>query len=196
MAEVSINGAKRTEFGKGASRRDRRAGLVPAVIYGHGSEPRHIALPARELSLALKQPNVLLDITIDGKTELTLPKSVVKNPLTQTFEHLDLIIVNRGERVVVEIPVHTTGEHDRDGILEHILTHISVEVEATNIPSFVELDLTGLAAGSSKYAKDVALPAGAKLISDADAAVAHLSTKGGPAAEEAAPAAAATEAAN
>lgn len=192
MAEISINGAERTAFGKGASRRDRRAGLVPAVIYGHGAQPRHVSLPARELGVALKQSNVLLDITVDGKTELTLPKSVVKNPLTQMLEHIDLVVVRRGERVIVEIPVHTTGEHDRDGILEHTNNHIQVELEATNIPSFLTLDLTGLAAGNSKYAKDVPLPAGAKLISDPDLIVAHLSEKGGAPAEEtpAAPAAA------
>jgi len=191
MAEITINGAKRTSFGKGASRRDRRAGLVPGVIYGHGAEPQHIALPARELGLALKQSNVLLDVVIDGKTELTLPKSVVRNPLTQILEHIDLVLVRRGERVTVEIPVHTTGEHDRDGILEHNNNQIEVEVEATSIPSFLTLDLTGLAAGHSKYAKDVQLPAGVKLISDPDLIVVHLSEKGGPSADETAAAAAA-----
>ena len=196
MAEISINGALRTAFGKGASRRDRRAGLVPGVIYGHGAEPTHISLSARELGNALKQSNVLLDITVDGKTELTLPKSVVKNPLTQILEHIDLVIVRRGECVTVEIPVHTTGEHDRDGILEHNNNQIQVEVEATSIPSFLSLDLTGLAAGQSKYAKDVILPAGAKLISDPDLIVVHLSEKGGPSAEETAAAAATAEAAN
>jgi large subunit ribosomal protein L25 len=195
MAEISINGAKRTAFGKGASRRDRRAGLVPGVIYGHGAEPQHISLPARELALALKQSNVLLDVVVDGKTELTLPKSVVKNPLTQILEHIDLVIVRRGERVTIEIPIHTTGEHDRDGILEHNNNQIQVEAEATSIPSFLTLDLTGLAAGQSKYAKDVLLPAGITLVSDPDLIVVHLSEKGGPSAEETA-AAAAAEAAN
>jgi len=191
MAEITINGAKRTSFGKGASRRDRRAGLVPGVIYGHGAEPQHIALPARELGLALKQSNVLLDVVIDGKTELTLPKSVVRNPLTQILEHIDLVLVRRGERVTVEIPVHTTGEHDRDGILEHNNNQIQVEVEATAIPSFLTLDLTGLAAGQSKYAKDVQLPAGVTLVSDPDLIVVHLSEKGGSSTDDAPAAAAA-----
>ena len=95
MAEISISGVLRTEFGKGASRRARRDGLVPAVIYGHGEKPQHITLPARELGVALKQSNVLLDITIDGKTELTLPKAIVRHPLKQILEHVDLILVRR-----------------------------------------------------------------------------------------------------
>ncbi len=193
MAEISINGTARTEFGKGASRRDRRAGLIPAVIYGHGEAPRHVALPARELGAALKASNVLLDIVVDGKTELTLPKSVTRNPLTSALAHVDLVIVRRGERVTVEVPVHTSGEHDRDGILEHNSNVIEVEAEATSIPSFLTLDLTGLAAGKSLYAKDVQLPAGVTLVSDPDMAVVHLSERSSSAEPEAA--AAATEAA-
>ena len=192
MAEISINGTARTEFGQGASRRDRRAGLIPAVIYGHGEAPRHVALPARELGAALKASNVLLDIVVDGKTELTLPKSVTRNPLTSALAHVDLVIVRRGERVTVEVPVHTSGEHDRDGILEHNSNVIEVEAEATSIPSFLTLDLTGLAAGKSLYAKDVQLPAGVTLVSDPDMAVVHLSERSSSAEPEAA---AATEAA-
>ncbi len=189
MAEISINGTARTEFGKGASRRDRRAGLIPAVIYGHGEAPRHVALPARELGAALKASNVLLDIVVDGKTELTLPKSVTRNPLTSALAHVDLVIVRRGERVTVEVPVHTSGEHDRDGILEHNSNVIEVEAEATSIPSFLALDLTGLAAGKSLYAKDVVLPAGVTLVSDPEMPVVHLSERGTAAEAEAAPAA-------
>jgi large subunit ribosomal protein L25 len=189
MAEISINGTRRTEFGKGASRRDRRAGLVPAVIYGHGEAPQHVALPARELGAALKTSNVLLDVVVDGKTELTLPKSVTRNPLTSALAHVDLIVVRRGEKVVVEVPVHTTGEHDRDGILEHNNNVIEVEVEATSIPSFLTLDMTGLAAGQSLYAKDVVLPAGVVLISDPMLPVVHLSEKSTAVEVEAAPAA-------
>ena len=107
MAEVSINGTSRTEFGKGASRRARRDGQVPAVIYGHGAAPVHITLPARELGNALKESNVLLNITFDGKTELTRPKSVIKNPLKQNLEHIDLVLVRRGEKVNVHVPIHT-----------------------------------------------------------------------------------------
>ncbi len=198
MAEISINGVSRTEFGKGAARRARRDGLVPAVIYGHGAKPAHIALPARELGTALKTTNVLLDIVVDGKTELTLPKAIVRHAIKGTLEHVDLVIVRRGERVVVSVPIHTSGEYDRDGILEHNNTTIEVETEATSIPGFLPLDLTGLVAGLSLYAEDVKLPAGMTLISDPRMVVVHLSVRSShddlevaaaPAADGAAPAA-------
>jgi len=189
MAEVKIVGTTRTEFGKGASRRARRDGLVPAVIYGHGEKPLHITLPAKELGVALKQSNVLLDITIDGKSELTLPKVIVRDFLKQILEHVDLVLVRRGEKVVVSVPVHTVGEHDRDGILEHVNNTIDVRVDASAIPSFLEVDIQGFAAGSSKYAADVVLPAGVELESDPKTIVVHLSEKSTAAAEEAAPAA-------
>jgi len=177
MAEIKITGTTRTEFGKGASRRARVAGLVPAVIYGHGEKPQHITLPARELGVALKQSNVLLEISIDGKDALTLPKSIVRHPLKQILEHIDLITVRRGEKVIVAVPVHAEGEHDRDGILEHVNNTIEVEVEASAIPSFFTLDLTGLAAGLSLYAENVPLPTGSKLISDPKMIVVHLSER-------------------
>jgi large subunit ribosomal protein L25 len=189
MAEVKIVGTTRTEFGKGASRRARRDGLVPAVIYGHGEKPLHITLNAKEIGVALKQSNVLLDITIDGKNELTLPKVIVRDPLKQILEHIDLVLVRRGEKVVVSVPVHTVGEHDRDGILEHVHNTIDVRVDASAIPSFLELDIQGLASGTSKYASDVKLPAGVELDSDPKTIVVHLSEKSTAAAEEAAPAA-------
>ena len=195
MAEISINGVVRTEFGKGASRRARRDGLVPAVIYGHGEKPQHITLPARELGVALKQSNVLLDIVIDGKTELTLPKAIVRHPLKQILEHVDLVLVRRGEKVVVAVPVHAIGEHDRDGILEHVHNSIEVRVEATAIPSFLEVDIDGMHSGESRYASDVKLPAGVELESDPKTIVVHLSEKSTAVEEVAAPAAAATDAA-
>lgn len=196
MAEIIINGVSRTEFGKGAARRARRDGLVPAVIYGHGAKPAHINLPARELGTALKQANVLLDVVVDGKTELTLPKSVVRHAIKGTLEHVDLVIVRRGERVTVAVPVHTSGEFDRDGILEHMSTTVEIETEATSIPNFFELDLTGMVAGTSLYAEDIKLPAGVTLISDPKMPIVHLSVRSShdevetaPAAEAAAPAA-------
>jgi len=197
MAEIQINGSKRTSFGKGASRRDRKAGLVPAVIYGHNAEPQHIALPSRELATALKASNVLLKVTFDGKSELVLPKSVSKNPLTGIFEHIDLLVVSKGEKVTVEVPVHTEGQYDKDGILEHVNNTIEVETEATSIPSFLVLDLTGMPAGTSKTAADVKLPSGTSLVSDPELVVVHLSERSkssddaaaAPAAEAATPAA-------
>ena len=191
MAEVSITGALRNEFGKGASRRIRRDGQVPAVIYGHGEKPTHISLPAREVGVAIKTSNVLLNIDLGEKQELVLPKSIVRNPLKGTLEHIDLIIVRRGERVVVNVPVHTTGKHDPEGILEHVHNTIEVEVDVTSIPQFLELDITGLMAGDSKLAEDVVLPAGIILKSDPKMVVAHVSVRA--AIEEVAPVAAAAE---
>jgi large subunit ribosomal protein L25 len=195
MAEISINGVRRTEFGKGASRRARRDGLVPAVIYGHGEKPQHITLPARELGVALKQSNVLLDIMIDGKAELTLPKAIVRDPLKQILEHVDLVLVRRGEKVVVSVPVHAIGEHDRDGILEHVNNTIEVRVEATAIPNFLEVNIEGMHSGESRYASDVKLPVGVELESDPKTIVVHLSEKSTAVEEVAAPVVAATDAA-
>ena len=177
MAEISINGARRTEFGKGASRRSRRDGFIPAVIYGHGEKPQHVALPTRELGIALKTSNVLIDVVLDDHTELTLPKSVSRDPLTGLLEHIDLVIVRRGERVVVSVPVHTEGKYDQDGILEHTNNSIEVETDVTNIPAFLMLSMEGMVAGESKAAADVVLPEGVKLISDPKMIVVHLSVK-------------------
>ena len=195
MAEVAINGTTRTEFGKGASRRARRDGLVPAVIYGHGEAPVHITLNARDLGNALKESNVLLNITFDGKTELTLPKSIVKHPLKQSLEHLDLVLVRRGEKVTVHVPIHTEGKHDPDGILEHVHNTLEVEAEATAIPKFLVLDIEGMKAGTFKLASDVVLPAGVTLVIDANATVIHLSERRAAAEEETAVAAPVADAA-
>jgi len=195
MAEVSITGTSRTEFGKGASRRARVAGLVPAVIYGHGEKPLHITLPARELGVALKESNVLLNIDIDGKVELTLPKSIVRHPLKQILEHVDLVLVRRGEKVTVAVPVHTEGKHDPDGILEHQHNTIEIEAEATSIPKFLVVDIEGMASGTSKYASDVVLPAGITLVSPANTIIVHLSERSTVVEEVAPVAEAATDAA-
>ena len=177
MAEISIKGERRSEFGKGASRRIRKAGQVPAVIYGHGTNPIHISLPAKDVMQAIKTSNVLLDIDIDGQVELTLPKSIVRNPLKGYLEHIDLLLVRRDERVTVSVPVHALGDYDRDGILEHVHNTIEVECLAISIPQFLELDITGLAAGDSKTAADVKLPEGVTLVSSPDMTVVHLSVR-------------------
>lgn len=177
MAEISIKGARRTEFGKGASRRSRRDGFIPAVIYGHGEKPQHVALPSRELGIALKTSNVLIDVVLDDHTELTLPKSVSRDPLTGLLEHIDLVIVRRGEKVIVSVPVHAEGKYDQDGILEHTNNSIEVEADVTNIPSFLMLSMEGMMAGDSRYAADVVIPEGVKLISDPKMTVVHLSVK-------------------
>ena len=177
MAEISIKGARRTEFGKGASRRSRRDGFIPAVIYGHGEKPQHVALPSRELGIALKTSNVLIDVVLDDHTELTLPKSVSRDPLTGLLEHIDLVIVRRGEKVIVSVPVHTEGKYDQDGILEHTNNSIEVEADVTNIPAFLMLSMEGMMAGDSRYASDVVIPEGVKLISDPKMTVVHLSVR-------------------
>ena len=135
MSEVRIAAEPRTEFGKGAARRTRRAGKVPAVLYGHGTDPRHISLPGHELMLALKSANVLLRLQgLDGGDELALPKDVQRDPLKGFLEHVDLIVVTRGEKVTVEVPVQLTGDIAPDGMLDQQMIQVSVEAEATHIP--------------------------------------------------------------
>ena len=165
MSTASLSASVRTETGKGAARKIRQAGDIPAVIYGHGSTPRHVTLPAHQLMLALKAHNVLLDLQIEGGAQLVLPKSVVRHAIKNSIEHVDFIEVRRGEKVVIDIAVHTAGDADRDGILEHVNNTISVRAEATAIPSELILDIQGLQIGHSKHASDVVLPAGVELVS-------------------------------
>lgn len=174
MSEVRIAGQRRTEFGKGAARRIRRDGNVPAAIYGHGAEPEHISLPGHELMLALKHANVLLSIDIDGEKRLTLPKDVQRHPVTRHLEHVDLIKVVSGEKVEVEVPVVTTGDVAPGGLLDIQLTSVTVSAEATHIPADIEIPITELSVGDAVHAKDLTLPAGVALVTDADAIVAHI----------------------
>ncbi|MEU7425695.1 50S ribosomal protein L25/general stress protein Ctc [Streptomyces sp. NPDC048362] len=173
MSEVKLTAETRTEFGKGAARRIRRDNKVPGVLYGHGSDPLHLTLPGHELLLALRTPNVLISLDIDGKTnELAIPKSVARDPLKGFLEHVDLQLVKRGEKVTVEIPVHTEGELAPGGnLLEHVLNALPVEAEATHIPEAVTVSVEGLAAGASILAKDISLPSGVKLTVEDDAVV-------------------------
>ncbi|MEW2275018.1 50S ribosomal protein L25/general stress protein Ctc [Streptomyces griseofuscus] len=173
MSEVKIAAESRTEFGKGAARRIRRENKVPGVLYGHGSDPVHLTLPGHELLLALRTPNVLISLDIDGKTnELAIPKSVVRDPLKGFLEHVDLLLVKRGEKVTVEIPVHTEGELAPGGnLLEHVLSALPVEAEATHIPESVTVSVEGLEAGASIHAKDIKLPSGVSLAVEEDAVV-------------------------
>ncbi|MFI0739853.1 50S ribosomal protein L25/general stress protein Ctc [Streptomyces sp. NPDC021100] len=175
MAEIKLAAAVRTEFGKGSARRIRRANQVPAVIYGHGGEPVHVSLPGHDLMMALKTPNVLLSLDIEGRDELVIPKQVQRDPLKGFLEHVDLLVVERGEKVTVEIPVQTEGDLAPGGnLLEHTLTALPVLAEATHIPEAVVVSIAGLEAGASVLAKDVVLPAGVELAVDADAVVLHV----------------------
>lgn len=172
MAEVKIPAVPRTEFGKGAARRVRRAHQVPAVIYGHGAEPKHVSVPGHELLLALRTPNVLISLEIDGTSELVIPKAVQRDPLKGFLEHVDLLSVKRGEKVTVEIPVTAEGELAPGGnLLEHVLNTLPVETEATHIPEGVTVSVEGLEAGASILAKDITLPAGTTLAIDEDVIV-------------------------
>ncbi|MFF9524382.1 50S ribosomal protein L25/general stress protein Ctc [Streptomyces achromogenes] len=173
MSEVKLTAETRTEFGKGAARRIRRDSKVPGVLYGHGSDPLHLTLPGHELLLALRTPNVLISLDIDGKTnELAIPKAVQRDPLKGFLEHVDLQLVQRGEKVQVEIPVHTEGELAAGGnLLEHVLDALPVETEATHIPEAVTVSIEGLEAGASVLAKDITLPSGTTLAVEEDAVV-------------------------
>ncbi|MGW2822263.1 50S ribosomal protein L25/general stress protein Ctc [Streptomyces sp. NPDC001443] len=173
MSEVKISAETRSEFGKGAARRIRRDHKVPGVLYGHGSDPVHLTLPGHDLLLALRTPNVLISLDIDGKTnELAIPKAVQRDAVRGHLEHVDLQLVKRGEKVTVEVPVHAEGELAAGGnLLEHVLNALPVEAEATHIPEAVSVSVEGLEAGASVLAKDIALPSGVTLAVDADAVV-------------------------
>ncbi|MYS21069.1 large subunit ribosomal protein L25 [Streptomyces sp. DvalAA-14] len=199
MAEVKIAAQLRTEFGKGAARRVRRANQVPAVIYGHGAEPKHVSVPGHELLLALRTANVLIALDIDGASELVIPKAVQRDPLKGFLEHVDLLSVKRGEKVTVDVPVNVEGElAPGSNLLEHLLNSLPVETEATHIPEGVTVSVEGLEAGAAILAKDIELPKGTTLAIDDDIVVIQVvsaqaeaedtSEEGGESTEAAAPA--------
>ncbi|MEI5136654.1 50S ribosomal protein L25/general stress protein Ctc [Streptomyces libani] len=173
MAEVKLTAQVRTDFGKGAARRRaRRADLVPAVIYGHGAEPQHVAINNHALMMALKTPNALLRLEFDGKNELVIPKAVQREAIRGFLVHADFLAVKKGEKVNVELPIHTEGELAPGGnLLEYSLNTLPVEAEATHIPESVTVSIAGLDAGHSVQAKDIALPAGVSLAVEDDAVV-------------------------
>ncbi|MDQ1529193.1 MAG: large subunit ribosomal protein [Actinomycetota bacterium] len=156
----------RTSFGKGAARKIRATGKIPAVIYGHGTEPQHVTLPGHEVSLILRKANAVFDLDIDGKSQLALVKDVQKDPVKQIIEHLDLIIVRKGEKVTIDIPVHLEGEAAPGTTVNQDANTLSIEAEATNIPERLVISIEGLEEGTHITAADVTLPAGSSLISD------------------------------
>ena len=175
MPEVRIAAEPRTEFGKGPARRERRAGRVPAVLYGHGTDTRHVTLPGHEVMMALKTANVLIRLDgLPGGNQLVLPKAVQRNPIRGTIEHVDLILVRRGEKVTVDIPVQVTGEIFPGGLLDQQLIQVSVEAEATNIPAGVEVSVQDMEVGAEVRAGDLQLPAGSTLAMDPDSMVLHV----------------------
>jgi large subunit ribosomal protein L25 len=178
VPEVRIAAETRDEFGKGAARRFRREGRVPAVLYGHGTETRHLSLPGHDLMLALKTPNVLLRLEgLKHGSEIALPKAVQRNPIKGVIEHVDLILVRRGEKVTVEVPIRVTGSIAPDGLLEQQLVQISVEAEATNIPRGIDVDVEGMEIGSMVHAGDLALPRGVTLQADPELLILHVAAQ-------------------
>ncbi len=177
MSEVKISAEPRTEFGKGGARRTRRAGKVPAVLYSHGEKPKHIALPAREFAAAVRRggANQLFAIEVsDGTQVLALPKAIQRDPIKDTFEHVDLLLVRRGEKVTVEVPVQLVGEAAKDTLIVHDHDTLSVTAEATNVPDHLEASIEGLESGNQVTAGDVKLPAGVELAVDSELTVAAV----------------------
>jgi large subunit ribosomal protein L25 len=178
VSEVKISAEPRTEFGKGGARRTRRAGKIPAVVYGHGEKPKHIALPALDFAAAIRHGGMtqLLAIEIsDGTRALVLPKAIQRDPIKDTYEHVDLLLVRRGEKVTVDVPVQLTGEAEKNTLV--VLEHgtLSVHADATKLPDHLEASLDGLNVGSRITAGEVKLPADVELIADPELIVAVIS---------------------
>jgi len=170
MSETKIQAEPRTEFGKGAARRIRRADKVPAVLYGHGTDPVHITLPGHETMLALKHggANALLSIEVEGKAQLALPKQVQRDPIKGFLEHLDLLVVSRGEKVTVEVPLNVVGEAAADALVVTEHPSVALEAEATHIPEAIDVDVEGAEAGTQILAQDLQLPQGASVQIDGE----------------------------
>jgi large subunit ribosomal protein L25 len=164
----------REQFGKGFARRIRAAGRIPAVIYGHGTEPQHVSLPGHEVGLILRKANQVLELDIAGKETLALVKDVQKDPVRQIIEHLDLVIVRKGEKVTIDVPVHVEGESAVGTIAALDANTLSLEAEATHIPERIVVNIDGAEEGTQIFAKDLELPAGSTLISDPDTLVINV----------------------
>ena len=172
--EIRLKASTRTEFGKGAARRLRRAHQVPAVLYGHGAEPVHVALPGHETMLALKNANALLTIELEDGDQLALAKDVQRDPLKPIIEHVDLVIVKKGEKVTVDVPVTTEGEAGPETVVTVDAQTLQVEAEATNLPEQLVVDIEGLEAGTQILASQVELPAGATLVTEPETLVVNV----------------------
>jgi large subunit ribosomal protein L25 len=177
VSEVKISAEPRTEFGKGGARRTRRAGKVPAVLYGHGEKPKHIALPAREFAAAIRHGGINQVFSIeltDGTATLALPKAIQRDPLKDTFEHVDLVIVRRGEKVTVDVLVTLVGEAARDTLVMHEHDRLSITADAMRLPEHLEVSIQGLEPGAQVKAADVTLPTGVELAADPDLTIAVI----------------------
>lgn len=179
--DTKVHAELRDSFGKGFARRLRAAGKIPAVIYGHGTEPVHVALPGHQVSLIVRRANALLDLDIEGKGQLALVKDVQKDPVHQIIEHIDLLVVKKGEKVAIDVPIVVTGDSAPGTIVNLDATTISIEAEATRIPENIEVSVEGLEEGAHVNAADVVLPKGATLLTDPEVLVVAIAI---PAVEE------------
>jgi large subunit ribosomal protein L25 len=177
VTDLTLTAETRTEFGKGAARKIRRAHQIPAVMYGHGTDPVHITLPGHDTMLALKNPNALLTIVIDGKEQLALAKDVQRDPIKPVIEHIDLVVVRKGEKVAVDVQVHVVGEAAPETVVTVENQTLSLEVAATAIPQNVEVSVEGLSAGTQIHASDVSLPDGATLLTDGEILVVNITAQ-------------------
>ena len=176
MAEVRIDADVRTEFGKGAARRTRRAGRIPAVLYGHGTDPQHLSLPSLEFARVVREQgrNAVLTLNIGGTPQLALTKTVVTHPIRPYIEHVDLLLVQRGEKVTVEVTVHLTGEAAPGTLVTQDLNTIELEADALNIPESIEFSVEGAESGTQVLAGSLDLPEGSELKTDPEALVAAV----------------------
>lgn len=184
MSAEKITAEQRTEFGKGAARRIRREHKVPAVVYGHGSEPLHLTLPGHETMMALKHggANALLELVVDGKTQLALTKQVQVDPIRRVLEHIDFVAVKRGEKVTVDVPVVVVGDAQPETLVVTENATVSLEAEATNIPEQIEVSVEGAEVGTQILASDLQLPAGTTLLAEDELLVVNITAA--PTAEE------------
>ena len=174
MSDNKLVATIRTSFGKGAARSVRREGKIPAVMYGHGTEPVHISLPGHQTMMALKLANALLTIEIDGKDQLALAKDVQRDVITRFIDHIDLVVVRLGEKVTVDVPVHVVGAAAVDTVVTIENNTVQLAVEATHIPERVEVSVEGAKPGTQILARDLVLPEGAELMTDADILIVNV----------------------
>jgi large subunit ribosomal protein L25 len=176
VAEARIDAETRTEFGKGAARRTRRAGRIPAVLYGHGTDPQHLSLPSLEFARVVRDQgrNAVITLNIGGTPQLALTKTVVTHPIRPYIEHVDLVVISRGEKVAVEVQILLTGEAAIDTLVTQELNTIEVEADVSSIPEQIEVSVEGLTAGTQIHASDVPLPEGTTLRTDAEILVVNV----------------------
>jgi large subunit ribosomal protein L25 len=179
VSEVKLTAQPRTEFGKGAARRIRRAHKIPAVLYGHGNEPVHVTLPGHDTMMALKHggANALLELNINGESQLALTKQVQVDPIHRTLEHIDFVAVRRGEKVTVDVPVHLNGEAVSDTLVVTENATVQIEAEATAIPEYIEIDIEGAQVGTQILAKDLMLPSGSTLLLDPETLIVNVTAQ-------------------